>query len=578
MSQPKNDLSAIASETEMPDVSVSRSEWWLVTGASCCVAMVAFLPYLFGYLTTPEGSRYLGFVLNARDQNTYFMWMIQVASGDFFLRNLYTAIPHDGAMLNLYFVLAGLPARWFGWSLDTCYQLARVLSSVALGLSCYAFAALFFPRGHRRWVAWFAVMFTAGLGWFTSLLRLVSGEYGGALSAEEMLLKPVDTWIPEAFPGFSITIMPHFSMALACLFLTLRWTALGMLRDRMRTSLLAGCSLFLLSFVHPYDVLVLYAIVFGAALVLSYSATGFSWRPWRHVSLIYAIATPPILYNYLILNQNAGMRAWLEQNRSASPGPYAYVVGFGIPLLLAIVWSVQFWRERRQWCRPQLFLAIWIFLTPFLLYAPVSFQRRLVIGLSAPLAAAMVLWLYAWVERRAWRPWLRESVVMGVVLAASLTTLFHGLNGYRKVADRGGENYLSLVEVEALEAIRQETVVSPSEHGTVLSSFRTGNAVPRFTGLAAVIGSRGQTGDFDRVLEEMRAFYAGDMDAPTRRDFLGRHRVEYVYRGPTERAFDPDGDLVATLLDDEWAVWRTSPDGGILILRNELNNGALETD
>ena len=476
-------------------------------------------------------------------------------------------IPHDGAMLNLYFILVGLPARWFGWSLDTCYQLARVLSSVALGLSCYAFAALFFPRGHRRWIAWFAVMFTAGLGWFTSLLRLVRGDYGGELSAEEMLLKPVDTWIPEVFPAFSIAIMPHFSMALACLLLTLRWTALGMLGDRIRTSLLAGCTLFLLSFVHPYDVLVLYAIVFGAALVLMFTMSGITWRPWRHVALIFGIATPPIVYNYLILNQNAGMRAWLEQNRSASPGPYAYAVGFGIPLLLAIVWSAGFWRERKQWRRPQLFLAIWILLAPFLLYAPVSFQRRLVIGLSAPFAVSMVLLLYAWVERRTWRPWLRESVVVGVVLAASLTTLFHGLNGYRKVADRGGENYLPLAEVEALEAIRRETAASPTEHGTVLSSFRTGNTVPRFTGLAAVIGSRGQTGDFDRVLQEMRAFYSGETDAPTRHDFLIRHRVEYVYCGPTEKAFDPNGGLVTALQEEEWTVWRTSPDDGIQILR-----------
>lgn len=545
--------------------SVSYREWWAVFGASVGVALLAFLPYLFGYLTTPEDSYYLGFVLNAKDQNTYFMWMTQVASGEIFLKNLYTSIPHDGALLNLYFILFALPARLFGWSLDVCYQLARVCSSLALGLSSYAFVALFFHRGVRRWTAWATVLFSAGFGWFTKLLDFMSGNYGGPFSAEALLREPIDMWVPEAYPWFALLIMPHFAMALALFLLTLRWITLGILSDNIRKTASAGCCLFILSFVHPYDVIVLYAIIFGVAVALSASDRVLQWQRWRHVLVAYTIATTPIVYNYLILNHNPGMRAWLVQNISISPPPLSYVLGFGIPLVFGVMWLSTFLHRADRLHPPWLFVAAWMVLAPLLLYAPIAFQRRLAVGMSVPLAVAMVAFLYEWVERRPWSARLRASLIRGLIITACLTSVFHGLNSFRKVADRTGENYISLAHVEALERVR-----TADGSGTVLSSVTTGNMVPRFSGRAAVIGSRGQTGDFGSVLNSVQAFYAGEMTEDERARFLNQHRVEFIYYGSDERQLDREETLEGLLRGSGWEEWTTTGNGEVKVFRRSL--------
>ena len=172
--------------------ALERTEHREALGWGILLALVTTLPYLLGYLGSPDGKYFLGFVLNPADQNTYFMWMTQVASGEMLLRNLYTSIPHDGAMLNLVFLAAGWTGRLLG-SLDLAYQLLRVLAVVMLAWSVWLFVATFTAsRERRRWL-FLTVVFGAGVGWVffseddvevhTSLfgpyaVALVSGKVG----------------------------------------------------------------------------------------------------------------------------------------------------------------------------------------------------------------------------------------------------------------------------------------------------------------------------------------------------------------------------------------------------------------
>lgn len=546
--------------SRLTDARISAREWWTVVLVSVVVTVAAFAPYIYAYMTTPGDLEYLGFVLNTKDQNTYFMWMHQVADGDYFLRNLYTAIPHEGAMFNLYFIVFGAPAKYWGWSLDTCYQLARVISTFMLAICAYALAATFVPRGRGRWLTWFAIVFTAGFGWLTSIIAALTGEVGGPLTAEQMLTKPVDTWVPEAYPWFSMVVMPHFTMALAVLFLTFRWTVMGLLENDFKTTLLAGVTLFALSFVHPYDVIVLYAVAGTGALgMIRFMKTPFK-QAAQHLSILFGLGTPPIVYNYIILNENAGMKAWLDQNISDSPNPIAYLLGFGLPLVIAAWWVFQTLKSETTRRGPALFLASWIIVIPILLYFPVAFQRRLAIGLSGPLAVAMMMQLLG-KENLSPRGRARFRWAVAIVLVASLSSGFHFVNGFRKVRDHGGENYLpknvvaSLRKIDALER-------GP---GTVLSSFELGNAVPRYTGRVTVIGSRGQTGNFDELLVKVERFYMNQMSAAEVDEFLADQRVEFIVYGPHEKKI---GDATETLTHLEGRGWKPfesgSPDVVIL--------------
>jgi len=128
---------------------LTREERLEALGWGLLLALVTSLPYLFGYVASPAEKYFLGFVLNPADQNTYFMWMSQVASGETLLRNLYTSTPHEGAILNLVFLAAGWAGKLLG-SLDIAYQLLRLVAVVLLAWSVWLFVATFTASRERR--------------------------------------------------------------------------------------------------------------------------------------------------------------------------------------------------------------------------------------------------------------------------------------------------------------------------------------------------------------------------------------------------------------------------------------------
>ena len=404
-------------------------------GWGILLALVTTLPYLLGYLGSPAGKYFLGFVLNPADQNTYFMWMTQVASGEVLLRNLYTSIPHDGAMLNLVFLAAGWTGRLLG-SLDLAYQLLRVLAVVLLAWSVWLFVATFTAsRERRRWL-FLAVVFGAGIGWIWNIYRLVNGDYGSLVSDTELLTRPLDLWVPEGYVFYSMLVMPHFSLAIALLLLTVRYAAIGMSENRLAPTIAAGVLCFALSFVHPYDVLIVLGLAGGVAGLHSLHQRRLVPAAWRHVGVLLLIGSGPVLDNYWILNSNPGMHAWLVQNHSASPAPASYLAGYGLLLLGALLYTLKQRRELGADLAPRQWLFAWLLILPLALYAPIDFQRRLVIGAAAPLAVLAMLLLLDWLESRRFGLRHARGAALALVIGlVSLSSAFHWLNSFRKAND-----------------------------------------------------------------------------------------------------------------------------------------------
>ena len=490
------------------------------------LALVTSLPYLYGLLSAPDDRYFLGFVLNAKDQNTYFMWMTQAADGEPLLRNLYTSIPHDGAMLSLIFLFGGLLTNLFG-SLDVAYQVLRVLAVVLLGWSLWLFVATFVEtRSERRWVYLLAV-FGAGLGWVWNLARLVSGDYGGVVADNDLLTRPFDLWVPEGYVFFSMLVMPHFTAAIALLLLTVRLAALGLYEDRLGLTAIAGVMCFLLSFVHPYDVLIALGLVFGVSGLHGLRNRRIDPAMWRHALLLLLLSVGPILYNYWILNANPGMKAWLVQNKSDSPAPLSYITGYGLLLLGALGFLLSRARQLGRTLEPWQWLAVWLLILPVALYAPIDFQRRLAIAASVPMAVATGLLVLDRLQRSdALRQGKARLALLLLMLAiAAPTSAFHWLNSFLKTGDQAGELFAARDTVAALQWIGTQAT-PPGQ--TVLAGFEVGNYVPRFTGLTTVIGSRGQTGDFANVLARTNAFYAGAQSDAEMLSLLQDHRVAWV--------------------------------------------------
>lgn len=531
------------------------------------LALLTSLPYLLGYLGAPAEKYFLGFVLNAKDQNTYFMWMTQAASGDILLRNLYTSIPHEGAMFSLIFLFAGTLGRWLG-SLDLAYQLLRLGAAVLLVWSLWLLVATFAAeRRQRRWL-FLISLFGAGLGWLWNLGRLFSGDFGEAVTDLDLLQRPFDLWVPEGYVFYSLLVMPHFSAAIALLLLTLRWAALGLYQDRLALSAAAGLMCLILSFVHPYDVLIALGLSWGVSLLHSLRSRQFQLRLWRHALLLLALAVGPILYNYWILHANPGMQAWLVQNKSASPPPLSYVTGYGLLLLGGYGYIFSRWRDWGADLEPWQWLLAWLLVLPLAVYAPIDFQRRLAIGAAVPLGIGTGLLVLGWWQQRRHRLTGKSRLILLLLVLALVTptSAFHWLNSFRKARDFRGELFADRPLVELLGRLGGE---ADRRDGTLLASFDTGNLVPRFSGLATVIGSRGQTGNFDQVLAQTEDFFGNRMTEAEMSEFLRHHRVRWLLLGPNEHR--PHSSALSKRLPGlGFRPAYLSPDGNISIYRLEI--------
>jgi len=276
----------------------------------------------------------------------------------------------------------------------------------------------------------------------------------------------------------------------------------------------------------------------------------------------------PILYNYWILHANPGMQAWLVQNKSASPPPLSYVIGYGLLLLGGYGYIFSRWRDWGADLEPWQWLLAWLLVLPLAVYAPIDFQRRLAIGAAVPLGIGTGLLVLGWWQQRRHRLAGKSRLILLLLVLALVTptSAFHWLNSFRKARDFRGELFADRPLVELLGRLGGE---ADRRDGTLLASFDTGNLVPRFSGLATVIGSRGQTGNFDQVLAQTEDFFGNRMTEVEMSEFLRHHRVRWLLLGPNEHR--PHSSALSKRLPGlGFRPAYLSPDGNISIYRLEI--------
>jgi hypothetical protein len=504
---------------------VSLQEWRRTVVVSCCLALFGLTPYFYAYWRAAPEFYFVGSLERVGDQNIYFMWLSQIAQGKILLQNLYTSIPHSGGMFNLVLFLVGLPAYLFGVSLDTCYLIGRFWSSCLLGLAAYGFIALFFPQQDRL-LTWFLVMFSGGLCWLTKLIRV-------ALHADHIMPfwpMSVDRWMLEIFPFTSILYVPLYSVAIACLLYLIRWSILGFLGNNGSYIYKTAGLFFLLSFIHPYDVTVFFALMWTAVAVLMILESEKRWHFFKQAFFISICGSVSVIYNFIMLRFNPGMYGWLLQNKYFSPAPYVYFLGFGVPFVFTIWWMISFFKEKQYWTSPYLFLASWIFVVPILCYLPLPFQGRMAVGVSTAFAICMMKLLQN----------KQQSLKIFFVAISSLMAAYHIVHAISVINhpediryQRAERRFIPIGEVAVFKQIAQI-----NGEGTVLSTYGPGNLMPRFTAMPVVLGAWHQTENFKWMRRVVRQFYNGNMSSVAREKFLKEKRVSFVYYGSAEQRLD----------------------------------------
>lgn len=450
-----------------------RRAWtaWMVVATS--------LPYLWNYFTRPAGTRYAWILPPYRDDSYgYMAWSQQAAHGALLFTLKFTVLPHSPFLFQPFFLLCGWAIRLTGANPGVVHLVAKEIGVVLFFLLFYRYTDY--------------LRLTALQSLVASVLVGVSSGVGGAMAMLFGRHEPphisADLWMPEVSTYWSLLWNPMFPWSLALMLLTIYLLDRGTREQRPRDLWLAGLAAGVLVLIHPYS----------QALLLAFAVMVIAVRR-RRGGLGY-------LVRYLLplapfAGYIAALTVWqpLVAKHSASgtmdsPAFWLYLTGFGLPLL---IWAAGGVVDHGRWMKPYWQLAAWFGLSLALAYAPLWFQRKLILGVHIPLCILaaisfeLLLAEYSSVKTRRWAL-AAATVVLVPLLVITPIFLIPALN--REVrANVDGVYYISRDMDAGLKYLKQHS--QPDD--VVLATVGTSLLIPAYAGNTVVWGHWAMSVDAD---------------------------------------------------------------------------------
>lgn len=403
----------------------SRELAWLAA-ASLLLFLAASLPYLAAHRSETAELRFNGAVFDRQDHAVYLAMMHAGEAGDWIYRYRFSAEPQQGAYVRQYYLALGQFARLVPGSgyarLAAVFHAARAVSGLAMCAATYALFAVLFPAVRVRRLGFALAVVASGFGW----LQLTIGW----IPVPD--ISPVDFWLFDAYPFFSLLAFPHFTSVIALLA-----AMVALYLDDLRSPAwwkAAGIGLAgpLAVWIQPFAPLLADTAMAGAFLSAWWTARrdppakgrSFPARPFSILLLAGATQLPLVVFSFVQFRGDPGMAEFAAQNMTLSPPVSYYVLGFG-PAGLAALFSVVM--RQIDLTRPaHAAMLAWAAAAPVLAYLPWNYQRRFMLAYTIPLAALALPGLqWAWRRGRR-RPWIearRPLWTFLLVFAAGLSSL-----------------------------------------------------------------------------------------------------------------------------------------------------------
>jgi len=349
--------------------------------------------------------------------------------------------------------------------------------------------------------------------------------FGGYLS--------LDLTVPEANTFFMLMGNAHFPVALGCLLIF--WSSLIEQEmhsrgrphvGRMRAFIAAG----VLANLQPFILALALIVALGALLVQWFRSRGLSRERVIRVSMGVVAGVPIAGYLTLGMMRDPLGAQWLAQNKNFTPHIGYVISAYGL-LWIPAVWGLVSLRRKNAY--RAILLVAWVLITLVGLYSPVSFQRRLSLGLHTAIAASAVLGMIR--MEQVVPQTFRERLRRGLLLATIPTNLALILLYSAGVLTRNPKLYITLGEAEALAWLDTQV----EEVSVVLSSTELAVFIPAFTDHRAVSGNAFSTPNAKETEAEVDKFFRGSIRADERRRMLQEWGVDYILVGARERAAGP---------------------------------------
>ncbi len=523
---------------------ISRGEFKFIVYSFLLIGVFISIPYVWGYLTAPEDLTFTGFTMGVHTMYSHTDWMNQVKEGHLLFTTNRTSENLPYLFLNTLYLLLGLLSVATGLSNITIYNLFYIVSAFIFFLILYYFIAMFFSDIKIRKTTLIITMTSSGFG-FIFWIFFKAFNYTPLFFSENLPLGsrifPIDLWLTDAisfltlYSGYIHHVVGVIFILLTFIFLIKGWEN----RDS-KYVLYSAIMTFVLGTFHLYDVVMIYVILTIFVFLSAYKGN-IIWKLRMYVMFI-TVSIPPMVFNFYVFVLNPEFNRLTLADPMLSPNPYSYVLGFGLPLLLAsyYIYKKVIYDIKNTDFRT-LLLFSWIIGSFALAYAPIIVQRRLQLGLNIPIAILASYALFEFVLPKVKEN--RSNLVLAslIVLMMPTNVLWIAKETF-KVNQHGYPPheypyYINNLDLKALDWLEENTVSSE----VVFSGNQIGEVIAGRLSHRVFLGFGGMTLNYtykEKVFEEF--FNAND---ERRMEILRYANASYFYYGAEEAEmtnFDPE--------------------------------------
>lgn len=519
---------------------LSRNEWIFVTLLFLLLFTFTQLPVLWGYAIQTDDLLFTGRTLGILNYYTYHDWMIQASEGDLLFTTHRTSEPVPALFVSLLFLAIGMFSGITGLGILGSYYLFYVFIGFGFFAVLMLFIALLTDKTGLRKTALVITLTSSGLGFLLwGLFKVIEAPYFFSEATPfSQRIFPVDIWLTDVFPLMSLhSYLLHFA-TMALLVGVFGLFIVGWKRESWKHIIGASVVTWVLIGTHVYEMVTAFAVI-SVFMLVSLILNG-----WKniHLYLLYvATAVPLFIFNILVFLGDPLFSEITRFNIVLSPNPFSYVIGLGIPLLLALVYI-------GRTVLPQiksidvsiLFVSVWAVTQFFLVYLPVPFQARFGLGMMIPVGILAAFGLYQHVLPRIRERRRTLALVLIILIMLPSNALFITKELYKTDA-MDNHYFIHADDEEAIDWLvehtdRNDVVLS----GILIGAPLSGESHRVFLGHVDMTINSGEK----QLLVEQ--FY-GEMTLHEQEQFIAERDIAYVYYGDEEKglgSLDVPWDIV----------------------------------
>lgn len=525
--------------------NISKKEIVAIVLFSVSIMYLTTIPYKLAELSTPKGMVFMNVIGPIQDPNSYLAWCKQAKEGKFLFEDKYTTEKQKGIFFHPYFLTVGLLAKILGKNAEGIYEASRLILGFILLLLIYIFSVIYFGTSedakNKRIFSFLFASISSGFGWLfpvsiaDKLLNLFN-------------FKPIDLWITEGFTLLTILIRPLFSLTQILILSIFLLLYLSHKTRKLIYAILSGICSFLIGFIHPYDLVTIYLTIL-IYFLFQLKEDKKDIKFILFTSFLPIIFSFPVLfYEYLLFTTDPVFSKWSETT-TVSPNPLSFVIGYGVLFVFA---SLEIQRAYNRKGKLDMLMLSWLLAVSVLLYIPLNFQRRLIMGIQIPLAIFATESMFNLIKFKS-----TKLIILGLLIISIPSNLRYIEDSIFYVK----KNYLSYnIFTEDYNAMKwiDSNIHSDS---TILSSFIIGMYLPGKTGNKVYIGHYDQTINLNYKLNIARKYFDGEMNYKEKIKFLKNNGINYIYYGAFERMkskliLDNENYLTSVYKNDSVKIYR----------------------